>query len=342
LTPAEDGVTEFEIIRRYFADHGPHRSDVVVGIGDDGAVLRLPPDSDLVTVVDTLVAGVHFSAEARADDVGYKALAVNLSDVAAMGAVPAWATLALTLPQADENWLRTFAAGFFELAAQWDVQLVGGDTTRGPLTITVQVQGVIPKGRAVRRSGARPGDLVFVTGTLGDAGLALQAWRQQRRLPDPNHDYLFSRLHRPTPRCAEGAALRGVATAMIDVSDGLAADLGHILETSGVGATLESASIPLSKSFIDVTCAWNEHLTERDWLRLALTAGDDYELCFIAPAAQQTEVAQVLAQFACGFRAVGVIEQTPGLRLRHADGTLLSLVRGGYDHFANDPEGDGI
>jgi thiamine-monophosphate kinase len=118
--------------------------------------------------------------------------------------------------------------------------------------------------------------------------------------------------------------------------------LGHILETSGVGATLESASIPLSKSFIDVTCAWNEHLTERDWLRLALTAGDDYELCFIAPAAQQTEVAQVLAQFACGFRAVGVIEQTPGLRLRHADGTLLSLVRGGYDHFANDPEGDGI
>ncbi len=327
-------MTEFEIIRRYFSDRGVRRADVAVGIGDDGAVLQLPSDCDLVTVVDTLVSEVHFPAETRAEDIGYKALAVNLSDVAAMGGMPAWATLALSMPRPDEAWLRAFTAGFFELAEQFDVELVGGDTTRGPLTITVQVQGMIKKGRAVRRSGAQPGDLVYVTGTVGDAGLALRAWRQQHRLLDPHRDYLSSRLHRPSPRCVEGAALPGLATAMIDISDGLAADLGHVLDSSGVGARLDTARIPLSESFIAATGAWDGHFSQREWLNLALTAGDDYELCFTAPAALQDHIEQIFSQFACGCRAVGVIEKIPGLRLQQADGTLLQLAHGGYEHFA--------
>lgn len=332
-------MTEFEIIHRYFSGRGVRRADVVLGIGDDGAVTQLPPDSDLVTVVDTLVAGVHFPVETRPEDVGYKALAVNLSDVAAMGALPAWATLALTLPQSDEAWLSEFARGFFELAEQFGVQLVGGDTTRGPLTITVQVQGLIPKGRAVRRSGAQLGDLIYVTGTVGDAGLALRAWQQQWSLPVAHNDYLFARLHRPTPRCAEGVALRGLATAMIDISDGLAADLGHILAASGVGATLDLQRIPLSESFIAVTAAWDEYCIGSERLRLALSAGDDYELCFTAPVAQQDRVEKIFSQFACGCRAIGLVEQTPGLRLKQDDATLMQLTRDGYDHFAQEQRG---
>lgn len=333
-------MTEFEIIRRYFAEHGVRRDDVVIGIGDDGAVTRLPPDRDLVTVVDTLVVGVHFPAETLPEDVGYKALAVNLSDVAAMGAVPAWATLALTLPQADDAWLSAFARGYFELAEQFNVQLIGGDTTRGPLTITVQVQGSISKGQAVRRSGAQPGDIIYVTGTVGDAGLALRAWQEKLPLPIPHGAYLSARLHRPTPRCAEGAALRGVATAMIDISDGLAADLGHILDASGVGATLNLQEIPLSESFAAVTAAWHEAFTGSERLRLALTAGDDYELCFTVPEARREQLEKIFSEFSCGCRAIGVIEEARGLRLRQHDGALLRLTHEGYDHFAQDPRGD--
>jgi len=332
-------VTEFEIIRRYFTERGAGRADVVVGIGDDGAVVRVPSDSDLVTVVDTLVAGVHFPPETRPADIGYKALAVNLSDMAAMGAMPAWATLAVTMPQADEVWLEAFAQGFFELAEQCGVQLIGGDTTRGPLTITVQLQGTVPTGEALQRAGARPGDIVYVTGNLGDAGLALQAWRQQRRLPDPHGDDLFTRLHRPTPRCKEGAALRGLATAMIDISDGLAADLKHVLEASMVGATLDVETLPFSESFR--ACARGEGFTQEQCLRLALTAGDDYELCFTAPAAQRRRVERLFSRFACGCRAIGVIERTSGLRLKQSDGEPLHLAGDGYDHFVRASRGGG-
>ena len=251
-------------------------------------------------------------------------------------AVPAWATLALTLPSSDETWLRAFALGFFELAEQYGVQLVGGDTTHGPLTITVQVQAWVDKGRAVRRSGARPGDVIYVTGTLGDAGLALRAWRQGLSLPAPHENYLFSRLHRPMPRCKEGEALGGVATAMIDVSDGLAADLSHVLTASGVGATVNLQAIPLSPSFTAVTAAGYLAVDGIEGLRLAVSAGDDYELCFTAPETQRCRVEELCAEFACGCRPIGVIEKTPGLRLKQKDGTLLSLERGGYEHFARD------
>jgi thiamine-monophosphate kinase len=242
----------------------------------------------------------------------------------------------LTVPRPDEAWLSAFARGFFELADRFGVQLVGGDTTRGPLTVTVQVQAWVPKGQAVRRSGARPGDVIFVTGTLGDAGLALRAWQKKLKLPAKHGEYLFARLNRPTPRCAEGEALRGLADAMIDVSDGLAADLGHILEASGVGATLDLQEIPLSKSFIAVTDAESGFCGEVDRLRLALSAGDDYELCFAAPAARRKQVQDVFSRFACGCRAIGVIESALGLRLRQGDGTLLSLPHGGFDHFNQD------
>jgi thiamine-monophosphate kinase len=330
-------MSEFEIIRRNFASRGIDRGDVVLGIGDDGAVVRMPSGCDLVTVVDTLVAGVHFPHETRPEDVGHKALAVNLSDVAAMGAVPAWATLALTLPHADEAWLSAFARGFFGLAQRYEVQLVGGDTTHGPLTVTVQIQGWVHSGRAVRRSGARPGDVIYLTGAVGDAGLALRAWQQQQALSATDGEYLFSRLHRPIPRCREGEALSGEVSAMVDVSDGLAADLGHILEASGVGATLNLHSIPLSPSFVAVTGSGKYYMNEAERLRLALSAGDDYELCFTAPEAQCRRVEDIFSNFSCGCHAIGIIETAPGLRLRQADGTLLSLERNGYEHFAQEP-----
>jgi thiamine-monophosphate kinase len=330
-------MSEFEIIRRNFAGRGVDRGDVVLGIGDDGAVVRMPSNCDLVTVVDTMVAGVHFPRETRPEDVGHKALAVNLSDVAAMGAVPAWATLALTLPHADEGWLSAFARGFFGLAQQFQVQLIGGDTTHGPLTVTVQIQGWVRSGQAVRRSGARPGDVIYLTGSVGDAGLALRAWQQQQDLPAADGEYLFSRLHRPMPRCKEGEALSGAVTAMVDVSDGLAADLGHILDASGVGATLNLQSIPLSPAFSAVTGSGKYYLNEAERLRLALSAGDDYELCFTVSAAQGRRVEELFSNFSCGCRAIGIIEAAPGLRLRQADGTLLPLKRSGYEHFSQEP-----
>lgn len=326
-------MTEFEIIRRYFAGQILHRDDVVVGIGDDGAVIKVPPGYELVTVVDTLVAGVHFPLDALPEDIGHKSLAVNLSDIAAMGAEPAWATLALTLPHCDETWLGSFAQGFFRLAEFHGVQLIGGDTTRGPLTVTVQVQGLVPIGKAVRRSGARPGDLICVTGTIGDAGLALWILKQHKGFLPAQTDYLFSRLHRPKPRVAETAAIRDLCTAMIDVSDGLAADLNHILEVSGVGACLNLADIPLSAAFSAVVRDSAEFTEPDSALRLALGAGDDYELCFTIPADRQASLARAMAPFPDGHRVIGVIEPEAGLRMRRTDGTFLSLNRAGYDHF---------
>lgn len=334
-------MSEFEIIRRYFTDRGVNRGDVVIGIGDDAAVVQVPPDYDLVTVVDTVVAGVHFSSDARPEDVGHKALAVNLSDVAAMAATPAWATLSLTIPKYDETWLSGFARGFFELADRFGVQLVGGDTTRGPLSVTIQVHAWVRKDRAVRRSGAAPGDVIFLTGTVGDAGLALHARQKKLELPSPYGEHLSSRLHRPEPRCREGEVLSGVATAMIDISDGLAADLIHILDASGVGATLNLQDIPISSSFSGAVAKGNYFLNEDDKLRLVLGSGDDYELCFTASSLQTQRVAELFLPFPCGLHAIGVIESLPGLRLKRRDGTLLRMELGGYDHFAHDSSNAG-
>jgi thiamine-monophosphate kinase len=314
--------TEFSLIDRIRA-RARTRADVALGIGDDAALLRVPAGCLLVVSTDTLVAGRHFPEDTGASDIGWKALAVNLSDLAAMGAAPAWCTLALTLPQADADWLDEFLDGFCELADAHDVALVGGDTTAGPLAITVTVHGFVPDGEALRRDAAHVGDEVWVTGTLGDAAGGLRQW-QARGLQSAK---LRHRLDRPTPRVEAGLALRGLARAAIDVSDGLAADLGHVLAASGVGAELELGRLPTT-----VTLA--EHFThEHERWRLQLAGGDDYELCFTAPAANALAIEQALAACDTLGTVVGRIVAGKGLSLRTPEGEAFALPSTGFDHF---------
>ncbi|MFP4243755.1 MAG: thiamine-phosphate kinase [Ectothiorhodospira sp.] len=312
---------EFDLIRQYFTPAN-NPGDVALGVGDDAALLRVPPDHELVVTVDTLVQGVHFPVDTPPGAIGHKALAVNLSDLAAMGATPRWVTLALTLPGEDDPWLAAFARGFLDLARTHEVALVGGDTTRGPLTLTVQAMGVIPTGAALRRDGARPGDAVLVTGTVGDAALGLRELGRGRA--DPR---LRTRLDRPEPRVAAGRALRDLASACIDVSDGLAQDLGHVLAASGVGATLEAARLPLSPAFREAMGT-----EDVDW-SLPLAGGDDYELLFTAPPAAVEALCRTLSGLGCPATVIGRIETEPGLRILDPQGNPLPLERGGYAHF---------
>jgi thiamine-monophosphate kinase len=316
-------MSEFELIQRHLTGLGAMRDDVLLDVGDDCALLEVPPDRELALSIDTLVAGVHFLAEADPAGIGHKALAVGLSDLAAVGAEPAWATLALTLPSPDETWLAAFASGLAALARQEDVRLVGGDLTRGPLTISVQVHGLVPKGHALRRSGAQAGDLVCVSGALGDAGLALRHLQRG----EPLGDYLRQRLERPTPRVALGEVLRGVASAAIDLSDGLASDLGHILNASGCGARVELDRLPLADQVAGEVAA------QGDWT-LPLTAGDDYELCFTLPRAHIGELRVLAAAAGCPLTQIGEIETRPGLRWMAADGHQWHTDQHGFDHFS--------
>lgn len=320
------GLSEFELIERFFQKRTLHRDDVIVGIGDDGAVLRVPAGVDLVMAVDTLVSGVHFDGDAPADAIGHKALAVNLSDLAAMGAEPAWATVALTMPHADTAWLDGFSSGLLNLAQRYGLEVIGGDTTRGPLTISVQICGTAPGGAAIRRRGARPGDLIYVSGSLGDAGLGLQA-RRGRILLDPESErFCCERLDRPQPRIKEGIALRGIASAAIDISDGLAGDVAKLLKASDVGATLQLDQIPLSpavRRHVDASGDWH----------LPLAFGDDYELCFTVPAQQRDRLDAAAAEFDSPIQCIGSIEHETGLRCIREDASAYILPRDGYDHF---------
>lgn len=316
--------SEFSLIERYFAHHAEGHDDVVLGVGDDAAILRLPAGHELVVTTDTMVAGVHFPASATPEDIGYKLLAVNLSDIAAMGALPRWASLALTLPEADEDWLKGFCQGLFTLATEHNVALVGGDTTRGPLTLSITLHGLIPEGQAIRRDGARPGDAIYVSGSLGDAGLALQ--HELGNLNIKGITEILPRLHRPNPRVALGQALRGVATAAVDISDGLLADLGHILNSSGVGARLELGALPLSVAVQSIT-------GKGDW-SLPLAAGDDYELCFTVPADQETTLRERIAGLDVPVTRIGQIEAEAGLRCFDAAGECYAPHGMGYEHFA--------
>lgn len=317
-------MTEFDFIAQLQAQPFPQRTEVILSIGDDAALCQIPHGMHLVTAVDTLVDGVHFPRHTSAFDIGYKALAVNLSDLAAMGATPAWMTLALTCPQAQQQWLVEFTQGLLTLATQHQVSLIGGDTTAGPLTVTIQVCGLIPVGQALLRSGARVGDEIYVTGTLGDAGLGLLAGVQQKlSLPIDVQSFAASRLNRPTPRVSEGIALRGIAHSAIDISDGLAADLGHILIASGVGARIEVENLPLSPALRD-------NLAQQHAVTLALSAGDDYELCFTVPPAK----IDLLPHLLSGSSKIGVIESTPGLRCTLA-GQPFNLKKTGYQHFSS-------
>ncbi len=316
---------EFALIERYFARRAARMRSplVVLGIGDDAAVLDIPAGMQLAASVDTLVSGVHFPTRTEPYDIGYKALAVNLSDMSAMGAEPIAATLALTLPEADEGWLQAFSDGFFDLAERYRVQIIGGDTTRGPLSITVQIHGLLPRGAALLRSGARPDDAIYITGTLGDAGLGLLVAQSKQQVPGPQH--ALDRLNRPEPRVREGMALRGIADSAIDVSDGLVADLGHILKASGAGARLDVDALPLSPA---VRACGEERARA-----LALSAGDDYELCFTVPPSKEAALKRTFGAFSCGYTRIGLIETEPGLRCMRADGSLYIPKASGYDHF---------
>lgn len=324
---------EFRLIDRIRERTAQGREDVRLGIGDDAALVAPPAGQDLAIAIDTLVEGVHFPLGTAPADIGWKALAVNLSDLAAMGASPAWALLALTLPRQENDALRSFidgfAEGFARLAQPHRLALVGGDTTRGPLAVSVAVHGFVPPGQALVRSGARAGDAVLVTGTLGDAAAGLALWQRGARVDegDGRAAYLIERLHRPTPRLAAGLALRGRASACIDVSDGLLADLGHLCEQSGLGAEIEAPLLPFSPMLLG---AFDGEVA-RDF---ALAGGDDYELCFTVPPARVAEVQGDLARLGCGATHIGRMVEGDGVRVRDGQGQWLETARRGWDHFA--------
>ncbi|WP_020648181.1 thiamine-phosphate kinase [Solimonas variicoloris] len=314
---------EFALIRRYFAGLTPDGEGVALGVGDDCALLQPPPGTQIAITCDTLIAGRHFPAETAAFDIGWKALAVNLSDLAAMGARPWTFTLALSLPQADAAWLADFAAGLGALAREAGIALVGGDTTRGPLSITVTALGSVPRGAALRRAGARVGDCICVTGTLGDAALALRRWQAGELPHDDDGRALRARLDRPTPRNAAGLALRGIASAAIDLSDGLAGDLGHVCAASGVGAELELAALPASPAFARGAGSAAA--------ALQLAGGDDYELCVCVPPERLDDARRACAPLA--LSVVGRIVAEPGLRVRDAGGGIVEHLPQAYRHF---------
>jgi len=309
-------VSEFALIQRFFTQQPVKNPSTRLGIGDDCALMSIPEGFELAITTDTMVENVHFFAGADPELLGHKLLAVNLSDLAAMGAKPVSVTLALTLPKVDETWLTAFAKGLLSLAERYSVDLIGGDTTSGPLTLTVQAMGIIPNGRALRRSTARPGDLIYMTGRLGDAGLGLKI-KQGYSCADSKA--ALTRFNRPEPQIEAGQALIGIANACIDLSDGLAGDLGHILEQSRVGACLDWEALPLSKAvlaYINDTGDWS----------MPLTAGDDYELCFTVSPEQA-------AQLTIAATKIGVIEAQPGLRLNKS-GTIKPLEVKGFEHFS--------
>ena len=321
---------EFDLIEQIRRLTAQPRDDVRIGIGDDAAVLAPPSGQELAVAIDTLVEGVHFPRGTVPADIGWKALAVNLSDLAAMGASPAWALLALTLPNADAAFVEGFAEGFAKLAQPHRLALVGGDTTRGPLTVSVAVHGFVPPGQALTRAGARVGDAVLVTGTLGDAAAGLHALQHPPRDDDSRaglRAFLIERLNRPTPRLAVGAALRRQATACVDVSDGLLADLGHICTASSVAAEIEAAWLPRSSALLEL----HDDTTA---LHFALSGGDDYELCFTVPASRVAELQADLARLGCGATKIGRIVEGNGVRVRGTDGAWLATDRAGWEHFA--------
>jgi thiamine-monophosphate kinase len=328
-------VGEFDLIRRYFTrgkERGPGPVGVVLGIGDDAAVLQLPRGLDLVVAVDTIVAERHFLGATQPHSIGHRALAVNLSDLAAMGATPAWATLALTLPQADPQWLEGFSAGLFSLAEQHGVVLVGGDTTAGPLTVSIQVLGTVAAGTALRRGGARAGDLLVVTGSLGDAGAGL--WLAARLSPEAraaaaSHpsatQELIHRFDYPVPRVALGLAARTLASAAMDLSDGLVADAAKLVAASGLGAVIDVERLPLSPALQSIT----DPAQAREW---ALGAGDDYELLLAIDPGRLPELAAAAVRLDLPLTTIGELVTGSGVSWRSGGRAYVPEVAG-WDHF---------
>ena len=314
---------EFELIRRYFSRVGADRDDVLLGVGDDAALVAPPPAGQVLAMaVDTLVEGVHFLPDDPADSVGHRALAVNLSDLAAMGAAPAWCLLSLTLARTDEAWLEGFAQGMASLARMHGVALIGGDTTSGRLTVAVTVVGFVPAAMALRRDGARDGDVIFVSGSVGDAAAGLALRQGRIRVSGADARALQRRYLRPEPRVALGLALRGVASACIDVSDGLGGDLGKLCQASGVGADLQGDALPLSAELCRAVSGGRRR-------GLALAGGDDYELLFTVPPDRCTGLERLAS--VTPVTRIGRIRGGTGVR---CDGMALEgEASHGFDHF---------
>ena len=333
MNAGAENLGEFALIQRFFMRHSTApdlgsaaQSGVILGIGDDAALLDLPPGTELVAAVDTIVAGRHFPEGADARSIGHRALAVNLSDFAAMGATPAWATLALTMPSVDAAWLERFAAGLLDLADANGVTLVGGDTTRGPLTISVQLLGHVPRGAALRRSGARAGDLLAVTGTLGDAGAGLEFVGAVLPETRPAALELIRRFEYPAPRVRFGLAARGIATAAMDLSDGLVGDLPKLAQASGLAAHVSVERLPMSEAMRAVVPAAQA-------LAWALAAGDDYELLLAVPAPRYAELAAAADQLNLRLTTIGELRAGGGVTWSLNGGDFVPGVRG-WDHFA--------
>lgn len=319
-------IGEFDLIARWFTR--PARR-AVLGVGDDCALIQPTPGQQLAVSTDTMVEGRHFLSTVAPERLGHKALAVNLSDLAACGATPLGFTLALTLPRVDHDFLEGFARGLFAIADAHDIELVGGNTTAGPLAIGIAVFGEVPPGQALLRSGARPGDELWVShpvgGGLGDARLALEVFRGRIALQGDAFERVRARMEMPTPRVALGQALRGVATSAIDLSDGLAGDLGHVLARSRVGATIEVDALPCSEVLATLPIEQRREC--------GLAGGDDYELLFSAPPAREREVRAAAAASGCAATRIGRIEAAPGLRCVDGRGHALSADVAGHDHF---------
>jgi thiamine-monophosphate kinase len=316
---------EFDLIDRYFSDLEHEQSNVICGIGDDAAVLDIPEGHELHVSVDSFVHGIHFFPNTSAYNIGYKSLAVNLSDIAAMGASPRWATLALTLPEINDEWLAGFARGFADLARKFGISLIGGDTTSGPLSVTIQIMGVAKKGSAVLRSGASPGDLVYVSACLGAASFASEALKH--KVDDgaiPTH--CLHRLHRPEPRVELGQHLNTLASAAIDISDGLEADLNHILLSSQVAAEVELVKLPV--------CTHLKKLENKNLLwQLALAAGDDYELCFTLSQENKAELERRCKDLDYPLSCIGSIVEGKGVRWLEEGGAEMKMDLQGFRHF---------
>lgn len=318
---------EFNVIEDFFKAKSIQRKDVIIGIGDDAAVTHIPQGQALVTTTDTLLSGVHFLADTSPHAIAQKAIAVNLSDLAAMGAEPAWISLSLSLPEIDEEWLEAFSNGLQEHAVYYSIQLIGGDTVQGPLAITITAQGFVPFEQALTRSKAKPGDSVYVTGTLGDAGLGLHIAQKKCQLDNqPNQDYLLNRLNYPTPRLLVGTSLRRIASACIDISDGLVSDLKHILKASQCGATIHVDKLPMSQ-------ALKESVSCTQAIDYALSAGDDYELLFTVSEEQKGHLETTLASANVHATYIGQLNGNAGkLELRQAC-KLYEYSAKGYEHF---------
>jgi len=319
---------EFDLIRNYFTEQAVKRKDVILGIGDDCALLAPAEQQHIAVTTDTLVSGVHFPVNTDPKAIGHKAVAVNLSDLAAMGAEPTWLSLALTLPEVDQNWVSEFCAGVFELCEFYNVQLVGGDTTQGPLSITITAQGLIPIGKSINRNSAKAGDWLYVTGELGDAALALLHLQGVEKVDDVFKADVFKQLDYPKPRVLVGQALRNYATSAIDLSDGLISDLTHICEASKVGANINLESLPISSIM-------HETLGQEKAIKLALTGGDDYELLFSVPEDNKVGMETALANINVPVTCIGQLNGSDKITTT-LNGEPVNFEHKGFEHFSND------